>query len=41
MTRGQRRTHAIIWLLLGVLTLGGLTWAVQSRAPVNPQEAAP
>ena len=48
MTRGQRRLHAALWLLLGPITILviGLSIALRFSAParepdVVPKEAAP
>ncbi len=38
MTRGQRRAHLVLWLVLGPLVVGALAWALVDRADVPPSE---
>ena len=40
MTAGQRRTHLLIWLILGPLALIGLAVAVIQR-PAEPVQQGP
>ncbi|MCZ7677773.1 MAG: hypothetical protein M5U28_02935 [Sandaracinaceae bacterium] len=36
MTRGQRRAHLAMWLVLGPLVLAALGWALTRRAEPPP-----
>lgn len=38
MTRGQRRAHLVLWLVIGPLMLAALAWALVDRPEIPPSE---
>jgi len=41
MSRGQRRTHAMLWLVLAPLLLIAVYWAYQGRAEYGSDSTEP